>query len=166
MKINPVLYLEAKSSVTDTIAKLLAERRKRKATNLTGLQKDSILRIKCFTKNYSGLLKRNGITNPDYIFYNEREWRLVPERDEIDGAPFSVSLSNYKVDKNKYNNRIAHLRYHFDISYISYIIVEKTAEIPQLIENLRLLHEKKYDQKKLDLLMSKICSSEQIIKDY
>jgi hypothetical protein len=167
MKINPVLYLESKSSITATIAQLLKERRKRKTHgNLTSVEIDGILRIKCFSKNYSGTVKRNGVITKKYIFYNEREWRLVPLRDAIDGAPFSVNMSTYLDNKDKYNNRIAHLRYPFAAADISYIVVKKTREIPLLIKELRKIYGTQGNQSSLDLLMSKICSSEQIVKDY
>ncbi|NTW33778.1 MAG: hypothetical protein HGB12_14350, partial [Bacteroidetes bacterium] len=76
--INPVLYLDKDSSISKTFGELIKERRN-KESNLTKEQKSKILRIKSFTKNYSGHLKRNSIDDQNYKFYDEREWRLVPE---------------------------------------------------------------------------------------
>jgi hypothetical protein len=60
MGINPVLYMESKSSISKTLASLLADRRL-SGSNLTKDQRSNILRIKCFSKNYSGPLKRKKI---------------------------------------------------------------------------------------------------------
>lgn len=163
--INPVLYLDKESSVSKTLGELIKERRSSKS-NLSEIQKSMILRIKCFAKNYSGHLKRKSIDNKNYRFYDEREWRLVPEDDQLEGASFSISLSNYKKDKDKYNNQVSSLRFGFDAPDISYIIVDKTAEISRIINLLRNHYSIKCTAHDLDILFSKICSAEQIISDY
>lgn len=165
MGINPVLYLEAKSSISRTIGNLLDQRRKA-STNLTKEQKGDILRIKCFSKNYSGHLKRKNVDEKDYRFYDEREWRLVPEKDKLAGANFSVSLSIYKTDKEKYNDKLKGLRFTFNPKDISYIIVNKTTEIPKIINLLRSEYATKCTAQELDILFSKICSTQQIRDDY
>jgi hypothetical protein len=163
--INPVLYIDKDSSIGKTLANFIKERRN-SATNLTEKQRSDILRIKCFAKNYSGRLKRKSVDIKDYRYYDEREWRLVPEKTELRGASFSIKLSDYKKDKDKYNQKIANLRFTFEASDISYIIVDKTAEILDVISNLRLAYSSKCTAQELDILFSKICSTEQILSDY
>jgi hypothetical protein len=163
--VNPVLYLDKHSSISQTLYKLIKERRK-KTSNLTTEQKNDILRIKCFAKNYSGHLKRKSVDNPDYRFYDEREWRLVPESEELNGSPFSVDLTTYNSDKERYNNAIGDLRFTFDATDIAYVIVDKTSEIPQVINTIRATFSAKCTAQELDILFSKICSTEQIIDDY
>jgi hypothetical protein len=165
MGVNPVLYLEKKSSVSKTIGNLLEERRKVNCY-LREDQREDILRIKCFSKNYSGHLKRNKIDDKNYRFYDEREWRLVPELEKLNGAHFSVSLSNYKSDKDKYNDKLKDLRFEFEPKDISYIIVDKTTEIPSVINLLRLEYADKCTAQNLDILFSKICSTQQIKDNY
>lgn len=126
MGINPVLYMEPNSDISKTLGALLKERRDKKS-NLTKLQKDQILRIKCFTKNYSGKLVRKKVNNNNYRFYDEREWRLVPDKEKLNGENFSITLSKYKNDKNKYNNALSTIRFSFLHNEISYIIVERTS---------------------------------------
>jgi hypothetical protein len=77
--VNPVLYIDRKSLFAKSLSRLLIDRRS-KPSNLTKEQKGDILKIKAFAKNYSGHLKREKIDNPNYKFYDEREWRLVPEK--------------------------------------------------------------------------------------
>jgi hypothetical protein len=120
-----------------------------------------VLRIKCFAKNYSGHLKRKKIDDLNYKFYDEREWRLVPEEDDLASAPFSISLSNYLKNKSKYNKTISKLRFKFWIDDISYIIVDRTKEIPRVINLIRESYSDICTDEELDILFSKICSTEQ-----
>lgn len=163
--INPVLYLDSETSISKTLGSLLKERRNKKS-NLTIDQRSNILRIKCFAKNYSGHLKRLNIDNQNYRFYDEREWRFVPEKNDLSGAKFSIHLKDYLRNKDRYNSSLSKLRFTFKASDINYIIVEKTSEIPKLIKIIRQHFAKKYSKPELDLLLSKICSTTQIIDDY
>jgi hypothetical protein len=163
--INPVLYLDKDSSISKTLAEFIKERRE-KSTNLNEKQKANILRIKCFSKNYSGHLKRKLVDDKNYRFYDEREWRLVPNNDELNRASFSISSTDYNKDKDRYNNPISSIRYQFDASDISYIIVDKTNQIPNVINTVRTAYSSKCTAQELDILFSKICSTEQIIGDY
>ncbi len=164
--VNPVLYIDKDSLIAESIYSMIKERRK-SDTNLTAQQKREILQIKSYAKNYKGTLKRNG--KPDkknYVFYNEREWRLIPPKEKINNKSFSISLKIYHNDKEKYNKEIDDCRYTFDIQDISYIIVEKTNEIPKMVKILRDLHYDNVSGNNLDILLSKICSTEQILSDY
>lgn len=164
--VNPVLYIDKDSLIAKSIYFLIKERRK-SDTNLNKVQKREILQIKSYAKNYKGILKRDGETDKkDYIFYNEREWRLIPSKDEINNKPFSISLKKYYNNKEVYNSSLNDYRYKFDIQDISYIIVEKTNEIPAMVKVLRDIHNHKVSGNDLDILLSKICSTEQILTDY
>ena len=163
--VNPVLYLDSNSSISRTLNNLIIERRKTKS-NLTDSQKMDILRIKCFAKNYSGRLKRKAVDKTNYRFYDEREWRLVPEAKELESSPFSVSLKIYDADKNKYNDAIKDIRFTFESKDVAYIIVDKTDEIPKVINTIRACYSAKCTAQELDILFSKICSTEQITDDY
>lgn len=163
--INPVLYIDYNSLFAETLNELIVERRK-KDSNLTSLQKNQILKIKAYAKNYSGHLKRKSVDNPKYKFYDEREWRLVPKPSQMNNASFSLDLSTYNKDRNKYNMQMEKCRIKFGSKDISYIIVEKTSEIPKAINFLRTEYSERCTAKELDILFSKICSTEQINADY
>jgi len=163
--INPVLYIDKNSLFAMSIYELLKERNKLKS-NFTQKQKHEILQIKSYAKNYSGLLKRNAVDNPNYKFYDEREWRLIPNKTEMNDASFSISLKNFLDDKDKYNDKIKDCRFRFEANDISYIILEKTSEIPSLVNFLRNCYSDRCTARELDVLISKICSTEQIIADY
>ena len=163
--INPVIYISQNSLFAKSVEALIVERR-RDDSNLTAKQKTEILRIKSYAKNYSGLLKRKGINNPAYRFYDEREWRLVPGKDTIADANFSLNKAAYINDKAKYNKKIENFRVEFSPNDISYIIVKNTSEIPKMTNILRSIYANKCTADELDVLFSKICSTEQIVADY
>jgi len=163
--INPVIYIDKNSHFALTINKLLKERRKSN-TKLSENLKTEILRIKSYAKNYSETLHRNSIKTPDFRFYDEREWRLVPSDEILNGAPFSVSRKFYLKNKAKYNKKLSGIRIKFEPVDISYIIVENTKQIRQMTKFLRSRFLNKCTPNELDFLFSKICSIEQIINDY
>lgn len=164
MGINPVLYIHKNSLIGKIFGKLLTHKRDTNS-DLTKNQKENILRLKSFAKNYSGHFQHKKIDKNPYRFYDEREWRLVPENKDIENAYFSVKLSDFEKDERKYNDKISSCRFKFEPKDISYIIVDKTIEIPKMIGILRAIYKTKYNEE-LDILFSKMCSTEQILSDY
>lgn len=163
--INPVIYIDENSLFSQSMGNLIKERRD-KSSSLPDEIKSEILRLKSYAKNYSGPLKRKGVNNEDYKFYDEREWRLVPGKSLLGKATFSVASSFYKKDKEKYNNKLSDIRITFGVSDISYIIVKDTNQIPKMINFLRSTYSNRYTADDLDILFSKICSTEQITQDF
>lgn len=163
--INPVLYIDENSLFAENLYELIKERRNEK-TNLTLKQKKEILHIKSYAKNYSGSFTRKNKIYKNYKFYDEREWRIVHDNNILGAALFSISSKAYKSNKEKYNSRISNIRLEFDAKDISYIIVERTDEIPDIIKIVRDCFGKRCTSEQLDILFSKICSTEQIIADY
>jgi len=159
MGINPVLYIEKESYIGASIAESFN-------SNAEGIVKELIVQTKCFTKNYSGPLKRGAINTDNYIFYDEREWRLIPRKNDIGNKSRSLDIVEYKKNKTKHNEYLSKYRFKFDTNDISYIIVKETSEIPEIIEFLRNTFYKEIIGSELDILLSKVCSTEQIIRDY
>jgi hypothetical protein len=163
--VNPVIYVDKNSLFALCIQELILERRKTN-TNLTQKQKNEILRIKSYAKNYSGTLKRKSINKANYRFYDEREWRFVPGKDILKGATFSVNIADYEKSKDAYNQKLSGFRIKFEPKDISYIILKETAQIPAMTNFLRSTYSSSCTADELDILLSKICSTEQIIDDY
>src|SRR5690606_22043985 len=135
-------------------------------SRLTQTLKNDILRIKAYSKNHIGKIEIDGIAKYNYKFYDEREWRLVPLKEDLNGARFSINLTDYLKDKEKYNSQLADCRFKFTHEDISYIIVKYTSEIPKMVNFIRTIYEGKLGQRELDILFSKICSAQQILEDY
>lgn len=163
--INPVIYIDKNSLFAKSIEGFIKERRKGDS-NLTLQQKGEILRIKSYAKNYSGLLNRNGVNQDNYKFYDEREWRLVPGKETLNSANFSIGASEYNKDKDKHNQKLADIRIKFQAEDISYIIVKDTLQILTMVNFLRSTYSNRCTADDLDILLTKVCSTEQIIQDY
>jgi hypothetical protein len=163
--INPVLYIEKDSRIGDAIDKMQDKFKTAKEAVPTEAF-NVILMTKCFSKNYRGPLKRGEIDIEDYKFYDEREWRFVPTMEDIDNTSISIDVKEYEKDKDHYNNKLAKYRYTFNHDDISYLIVKSTKEIPILIEFLKTTFYNALKTSELDILLSKVCSTEQIIEDY
>ncbi|CAJ1799084.1 hypothetical protein OPFLODJI_01329 [Aeromonas hydrophila] len=163
--VNPVIYIDRNSLFAKSIEGLIKERR-RDDSNLTEQQKGEILRIKSYAKNYSGELTRKNVKKNDYKFYDEREWRLVPGAEDLNNTSFSISASYYKRDKDKQNEKLANIRISFDAQDISYIIVKDTSQILSMVNFLRTTYSSRCTADELDILLTKICSTEQIMQDY
>ena len=155
--INPVLYIDENSLFAENLYELIKERRNEK-TNLTLKQKKEILHIKSYAKNYSGSFTRKNKIYKNYKFYDEREWRIVPDNNILGAALFSISSKAYKSNKEKYNSRISSIRLEFDAKDISYIIVERTDEIPDIIKIVRDCFGKRCTSEQLDILFIPISS--------
>ena len=163
--INPVLYIDKDSLIARSILELIKARRDSK-TNLTTKQKSLVLKIKSYAKNYSGNLVRNGKTTVNYRFYDEREWRLVPDQSTLGSNSFSISSIVYQSSKDECNAKLESIRLKFNHSDISYVIVEKTNQIPEIIKCIREYFSDDCTANQLDILLSKVCSAEQIKADY
>lgn len=161
--VNPVLYIDENSILAQTISDILQQCR---GENIDQNNKTNFLRIKSYAKNYSGTLILGEKKIKNYRFYDEREWRLVPKSEDIGENAISISLKKYLENKDLFNNKIKDYRFEFGVNDISYIIVEKTDQIPDIIAFLRNEYSNKCTAKDLDILFSKICSTEQIIADY
>lgn len=160
--LNPVLYIEKNSSMAISIHNMLVEIRGKKDSDIAY----DILKLKSFAKNYSGELNLGEVSSNNYKFYDEREWRFVSEEENISGVSISISGNSYKNDKSKYNDKLSDFRLKFSPSDISYIIVEKVNDIPLLVKHLRDSYYDKCSARELDILLTKICSIEQIASDY
>jgi len=128
---------------------------------------DYLLRIQSLIKPYQGDFYRNGKLYKDVRFYDEREWRFVPELGE--------DLNKYLLDETDYNNEevrekaseeIRKKRIHFEPSDIKYIIVSKKDEIIQMIEVIEKIKGKRYKGDPIKLLCSKIICADDIKEDF
>ena len=164
-EVNPVIYFDKNSHLSSCLKSLLEDQRN-KNSGLTASQGNNILRIKAYAKNYSRDLKRGGKIIKNYRFYDEREWRLVPPREILKGNKFSVAATEYISDKDGFNSKLSDIYVNFNHDDISYIIVKSTSEIPRMTDCVRKYYSAKCTVADLDILLSKICSTEQILEDY
>lgn len=172
--ISPILYAYKNSAVTSGIFQMSLRTKKHETEK--GEQSDEdlikgvfddIFWMTCFIKKYKGKLWRNGKYTNEIRFYDEREWRFVPE--------LSDNLFKYGLEKsqffdvsfrNKANSELLEREIlHFEPSDIKYIIVASDYEIIPIINEIERIKDK-YSQNDIKLLSSRVISAEQIYKDF
>lgn len=156
--VNPVFYVESRALVSTTL------RKEFETFNRSGVQIDvppnhQVL----YSKNYEGDLKREGKpTRKSYRFYDEREWRIVPDSSKIDSYPAVLQEEAYQNEKQIYKKALVQSGLSFDLNDIAYIIVKEESEIPEVYDILEVAF-----QKDLKSLMSvRVLTSDQIISDF
>jgi len=110
---------------------------------------DQAIRISAFTKPYS---------NGNRKYYNEREWRFVPEN-----AQFIFPEDNGQAVREILNQDYSRASLSFDLNEIEHVIVSETAEIDSfiaLIKDTPLTEDEKYK------LIQKVNSLDKIKKDF
>lgn len=174
-KLNPVLYLEKESTLTMSIfqqAKRISENQEEVAKNPTLKKIDEVWRQELLTntsymKNYEGNLIVKGKEYSNYRFYNEREWRHVPTKEELGANLRTIPIVSYEKDKDSYNKELQKIKLEFDLSKdISYIIVKNEEDIHKILDFISGKFKKKLLAYDIEILMTKIITTNQIINDF
>jgi hypothetical protein len=182
--ICPILYVDPLSATTEAIINALNGYTK---IWLEGLKAEkeypelmkvidsgiinSIERFMNFTKPYIGPFSHNGRNDEAKIFYDEREWRFVPELHQIqlrniliEGEPNFENLkneSNFKITQHK------NLCIPITPINIKYIIVENEDDILPIMTKLESkFKSQNYNETSLKKLMASIITTKQIREDF
>lgn len=170
--LNPVLYLENNSNLGESFLKLvnLSSKKLSESKELDDDTEDilvEILKTTMYLKNYDGQLKHGKIDDDNYRFYNEREWRFVPNsRDLLNDAPFIVWGNQYLDNKDSYNEKLKDNYLKFSFNDISYIIVDDESEIPEILSILNDIYEDVCTSRELKILGTRIITKNQIYNDF
>lgn len=168
--LNPVLYLEYGSVISNYIlneGKRIVQI-KRVDKEVFWQERDRFTEIVGFCKNHEGPLIRKGeMINPNYAFYNEREWRYLPDKDTLNEIPINLSPSDYENDRESWNKEISSIYLHFGYDDIRYIIVKSEEDITHVIKCLRDRYESEgISATKLNSLYTRILTVERIQNDF
>ncbi|WP_340067342.1 abortive infection system antitoxin AbiGi family protein [Ascidiimonas aurantiaca] len=123
-----------------------------------------------YIKPYQGKGYSNGKEFGNVKFYDEREWRYVPPKNLLNkiGVKDSYKREFYESPSKRrlINIKLAsHKKLNFKPKDIKFIIVEKDAEIPHLIYEIREIFRKSATYDEIMLLTSRLISLEQIVED-
>lgn len=173
-KLNPVIYLNKDSYVSDPISHLLEYGLKLNANEDKKIREtaakivSNTTSLLFYSKAYSGEFIRNEESIENVTFYNEREWRYIAaSKSKI--APKGV-LSKKDMENlaklESANNDLKYYKLSFNPDEIKYIFVENENEIHLIIEELRKIHSETYNSKILDILNSKILTTTQLKEDF
>ncbi len=131
-----------------------------------------LLDIMAFTKNYRGTFIRNGKQYRNVCFYDEREWRYVPNGRFLfeQGIPSYIPKEVW-IDLTKRRDANTKLErpecmLTFGPPDIRYIIVAKHEEILPMVDSVQQIKGNKYSYNDLRLLTTRIISMEQILQDF
>ena len=158
--INPVIYLEGNSNLTEYIDSMFEHLAKIKGEKEEEISK-SIVQVLCHLKAYEGNFLKNDKEHNKYRFYDEREWRYIPEN-----ASF-VDKRNFQNDvhRNYYNSEIEEDKLIYHPNDISYIIIKDSTELMPMVDSLKFI-KGKYNKEEIDRLITKILTIEQIMEDF
>jgi hypothetical protein len=124
-----------------------------------------------FVKPYEGKIFRNGeYSEKLQNFYEEREWRFVPEKEILKklDAKDSYKSDFFKdaVKKRYINMKLASkIKLEFEPNDVRFIIVKHDSEIPKFLDDVHKIFKNKTSYDDLMLLGTRIISLDQIIKN-
>lgn len=124
-----------------------------------------------YIKPYEGkFFRQNAYLENSVKFYEEREWRYVPEKKIINSAKLkdSYKAEYYKdpIKRRAINIKLAkHSKLEFRPNDIRFIIVQKDSEIPEMLNELEKIFETTATSKDLKILGTRLISLQQIIED-
>jgi hypothetical protein len=159
--LNPVFYVDSKSHVSTSLRKDF-EQFMRNNGSINVLTPHQIF---LYSKNYEGELYRKTILKKkDYRFYDEREWRIVPDSKQLDNNPVVLEELVYRSNATRYQETIQNNLIKFSLEDISYIIVKNDEE--KLLVYKQLNDSFGFKGDIIDLTAITILTSEQIVGDF
>ncbi len=172
-KLNPVLYLQEGSQATQLIKSTLNSITKdisgvRKAGleihSLTN-RRDLLFKLFTYTKSFEETMTvGNEVEYRKY--YDEREWRHVPDISTYDGNQIMLLESQFsEAILSQENEKLKNAKLSFEPDDINYIIIKEESERLELIKQISRIKEK-YDDDIKSVLSSKIITAMQISQDF
>lgn len=126
-----------------------------------------------YMKSYEGTLYRDGRTINDNVrFYDEHEWRYVPDTSILSSNCIELNIQKHKYMNPKELADANHkletetTRLSFNADDIKYIIIEDEDQINKMVKELRGIKGSRYDKDTVDRLVSRIITVEQIKNDF
>ena len=154
-KISPMWYAHPNSHISISIRKL---KEIESPIDIEFL----IYSIRSYLKPYEGKIwiEDEGKWSETIRFYDEREWRFVPDKDVLKekGLP-TLLICGISYDGDDNNKLEQHCRLKFTLNDIRYIIVKNTQERSTLINALK---EKKYSSGDIKKVRKKIYTTKEI----
>lgn len=105
----------------------------------------------------------NGKIIRNYVYYNEREWRYVPEDS---GNVYLITAHNRSVDLDSYNQKTKEFCIKPKPNDIKYLIINSEQERIEVLKKIDELFSGTMTANDIALLKSKILTCEQIKEDF
>lgn len=178
--INPVMYELPDSNAVNTIRKsilatipFIIDENPHNEAHANKLKElgNQLIFFSCYLKPYKGQRwDGEGFSGEDIIFYDEKEWRYIPEYGKIIERSFKPYIFSHDyLDGNKKDDFNEIFRQHFKLVFkpedIKYIIVDKEIEVlsmAKMVENIK----NNFNDDEVKLLITKIISIERLRDDF
>jgi hypothetical protein len=165
-QLNPLIYINQGSTLAESFNKMAKHISEDEFDNI--FIDDEFATLSKFLKPYTGDFERNGKIIKNVKFYNEREWRFIPDLDNDKKVSKFMVPNDYNnsVKLAQENKKLQKFKLEFTPDDIKYIFVKDESEIHPMIEALREIKGGKFDGKTIDLLTSKILTTKQLEEDF
>ncbi|MDP4183636.1 MAG: abortive infection system antitoxin AbiGi family protein [Bacteroidota bacterium] len=128
------------------------------------------LRSFLFLKPYEGRMFRDGLYKSEkIIFYDEKEWRFLPEVNLPDFRiiyEFDEFIKDENLKKKAHEDISVNFSLNFNINDISYIIIDNDNDIEFFLDKIDELFDNKFNSKEIKILKTKIITKSQIVNDF
>lgn len=165
--ISPVLYLTPNSLLSKSFGSImLAADRDEVDRTLSWNSRRGSDMLSSYIKPYEGDMWRGGKYVERVRFYDEREWRFVPDASR-DGFRTALSKRDYQNEilRAQESTMVANVRLEFTPDDIKYIIVKKEAEILPMIRSIERI-KGRFEPDTIKLLTTRIITVDQIREDF
>lgn len=169
-KLNPIIYVNPNSNITDSISQMaesVYQALEDHCSDVTKQLSDDYMNLINFLKPYDGDFRRGLETIKDVRFYDEREWRYVPKIKFDPDVKSILSRSEFSDPDmlESENKKLIDYSLEFEPKDIKYIFVKNESEIHPLMDQLRQI-KSRFSRKEIDVLTSKIITTDQIKQDF
>ncbi len=166
-KLNPVIYLNSDSYISNSIHDLttsILDLLDGECTEPLKNTSDKFMNLLNFIKPYEG----TSFKNPKNIvrFYDEKEWRFVPEISFDERSSLSLEEFNDTTIINIENSKIENHKLTFNINDIKYIFINSNSEIHEFVEAIQNIKGSRYTRKEVEILTTKITTIENLKEDF
>ncbi|MBA4320623.1 MAG: hypothetical protein C0412_19690 [Flavobacterium sp.] len=170
-RLTPIYYCHSKSMILDSL-KYFFNYFDNEIKNTKDSQKHKFLQslaiVEFHLKLYEGPAWRNGKLEENIKFYDEREWRFVPDYFNIRGMEYVLDRAEYMDNDSRRiaNDTVAEKsKLPFTPNDIQYLIMQEESEILQMIRDIERIKGNRYTTDDVKILTTKIISSERISED-
>lgn len=127
-----------------------------------------VINLMAFTKIYRGEFVHRNKRYRSVCFYDEREWRFVPNLRHTIPDYISKDVYQDAMQRQEANSKLEKSEYalKFEPSDIRYIIVAKENEILPMVDSIHKIKGHIYTSADLKLLTTRIISMEQVLQDF
>lgn len=158
-QISPVVYVH-NSSLTSGLINTILKKARTSKEELNEELKQSLSELIKFVKPYDGHYQRGNWKRKIRRYYDEREWRFIPNARKFIVYPEALFQNGLKEELNK---ELKKRPLKFNSDDIKFIVIERDSDkddVAMTIDRMRLTKSSKTD------LITKIISFEEIDSDY